>query len=120
MQHQLESVLLWEKAMTSSPKLSSLQGAGVSLRQIATIMARSASTISREIARNKTKTKGYEPSYAQEQTAGRRWRGSKLEHHPALREAVLDRLAMDGRHNKPQAGWRKRRMQVNLVLLSDA
>lgn len=65
-----------------------------SIRQIATALARSPSTISREIKRNLAKTKGYEPRYAQQQTAGRRWRGSKLERQPALRSTVLDLLAM--------------------------
>lgn len=67
---------------------------GKSKREIASAMARSPSTITREIKRNITKTKGYDPSYAQKQTAGRRWIGSKMERQPALRATVLDLLAM--------------------------
>lgn len=67
---------------------------GQSIRQIAAALARSASTLSREIKRNTLKTKGYEPRYAQQQTAGRRWKGSRLERQPVLRTTVLDRLAM--------------------------
>lgn len=74
--------------------ISLLQREGKSIRQIATALARSPSTIAREIKRNTVKTKGYEPAYAQQQTAGRRWQGSRLERKPALRSAVLDRLAM--------------------------
>lgn len=74
--------------------ISILQKEGKSIRQIAAALARSPSTISREIKRNKTKTKGYEAGYAQQQTAGRRWQGSKLERQPALRACVLDLLAM--------------------------
>lgn len=75
-------------------RISFLQESGYSLQKIATILDRSPSTISREIKRNKTKTKGYDSSYAQIQTASRRWKGSKLERDPKLRAAVLDRLAM--------------------------
>lgn len=74
--------------------ISSLQKEGKSIRQIATALARSPSTVVREIKRNSTNTKGYEPSYAQLQTAGRRWHGSKLERQPTLRAAVIDLLAM--------------------------
>ena len=74
--------------------ISILQKEGQSIRQIASALDRSASTVSREIKRNTTKTRGYDPGYSQVQTAGRRWTGSRLERQPALREAVLDRLAM--------------------------
>lgn len=67
---------------------------GRSIQQISATLARSASTISRELKRNSTKTMGYKPSYAQDQTAARRWNGSKLERQPALQSAVLDRLVM--------------------------
>lgn len=87
--------------------ISFLYKEGKSLREIASAMARSPSTISRELKRNMTKTKGYAPSYAQEQTAGRRWRGSKLERQPELRDAVLNRLAMGWSRSKPPTGWRK-------------
>jgi IS30 family transposase len=71
-----------------------LQSEGKSIRQIATTLGRSASTIAREVKRNITKTKGYNASHAQKQAAGRRWRGSKLERQPALRSSVLDLLTM--------------------------
>ena len=67
---------------------------GKSIQKIAAALARSTSTISREIKRNITKTKGYTADYAQLQTTGRRWHGSRLERQPALRSLVLDRLAM--------------------------
>lgn len=75
-------------------KVSILQREGNSIQKIAAALARSASTISREIKRNKTKTLGYDASYAHEQTHGRRWKGSRLERQPDLRAVVLDRLAM--------------------------
>ena len=43
--------------------------------------------------RNGSRTKGYEPSYAQQQARARRWSGSRLERDQGLREAVLSRLA---------------------------
>lgn len=75
-------------------KISRLQEEGKSIRQIAAALARSASTVSREIRRNRTKTKGYDPGYADVQTQGRRWQGSRLERQPTLRQSVLNRLAM--------------------------
>lgn len=81
-------------SMEERCRISILQKEGYSLQKIATTLARSASTISREIRRNITKTNGYNASYAQIQTKGRRWKGGKLERQPDLREAVLDRLAM--------------------------
>ena len=74
--------------------ISFLYKEGKSIQKIATTMARSPSSISREIKRNITKTKGYQPSYAQQQTAGRRWQGSKLERQPTLRSSVLESLTM--------------------------
>ena len=68
---------------------------GQSIRQIASIMDRAASTISRELKRNfGAKSKPYNPVYADELAWSRRWRGSRLERHPALRKYVLERLAM--------------------------
>jgi IS30 family transposase len=74
--------------------VSVLQKEGRSIRQIAAALARSASTISREIKRNETKTLGYKAGYAQQQARGRRWQGSRLERQPTLRTTVLDLLAM--------------------------
>jgi IS30 family transposase len=74
--------------------ISSLRKEGKSVRQIAAALARAPSTITREIKRNQTKTKGYEPAYSQQQAAGRRWRGSQLERQPELRNTVCNRLAM--------------------------
>lgn len=73
---------------------SILHKEGKSIRQIAAALARSPSTISREIKRNITNTKGYLPSYAQQQTAGRRWHGSRLERQPTLRSSILESLTM--------------------------
>ncbi|HHX4257547.1 TPA: IS30 family transposase, partial [Legionella anisa] len=75
-------------------RISYLQREGYTLQKIASVMARSTSTISREIRRNQTSTKGYDASYAEQQTLGRRWHGSKLERQPELRAQVLDLLAM--------------------------
>lgn len=88
-------------------KISIFQEEGKSIRKVAAALARSASSISREIKRNKTKTLGYKACYAQQQAAGRRWRGSKLERQPDLRSAVLDRLAM---------GWSAQQVSNTLAL----
>jgi IS30 family transposase len=76
-------------------EIARLQGAGHSIRQIAANLDRSASTIARELKRNRG-VQTYKAGYAQEQTKARRWRGSRLDREPLLRRAVLKRLA---------AGW---------------
>jgi IS30 family transposase len=74
-------------------EIARLQADGRSDRQIAAALDRSASTISRELRRNGGRHVGYKPSYAHQQTRARRWAGSRLERDPALRRAVLRRLA---------------------------
>jgi transposase, IS30 family len=69
--------------------IASLRSEGHSVRQIAADLDRSPSTISREVRRNSGRQAGYKPSYAQEQTRARRWKGSRLERNTALREEVL-------------------------------
>ena len=73
--------------------IARLREAGQSIRQIAAALDRQPSTISREVRRNIGAKVGYRPSYAQAQTAARRWTGMRLERDDALRQAVLDRLA---------------------------
>jgi IS30 family transposase len=55
---------------------------------------RQPSTIARELRRNSGAEVGYRPAYAQQQAAARRWTGARLERDDALREAILDRLAL--------------------------
>ena len=73
--------------------IAHLQAEGRSIRQIAAALDRTASTISRELRRNRGSYAGYKPGYAQEQAKARRWVGSRLERDPTLRRAVLKRLA---------------------------
>jgi IS30 family transposase len=77
-------------------EIARLQAEGRSIRQIATALDCAASTVFREIRRNRGRQVGYKPSYAHEQAKARRWTGSRLEREPVLRRAVLGRLA---------AGW---------------
>jgi transposase, IS30 family len=72
--------------------IASLHAQGGSLRQIAAALDRNPSTISREINRNITRQKGYQPAYAQDQSKARRWKGSRLDRSPELRELVLSHL----------------------------
>ena len=67
---------------------------GLSIRQIAASLDRSASTVSRELNRNTGQQVGYRPAYADEQAWARRWRGCRLVRQPELQQAVLNRLAM--------------------------
>ncbi len=96
---QYEQVTLEERC-----EIARLHEDGRSLRQIATALDRSASTISRELKRNTGTKVGYKPVYAEEQTQARRWRGSRLERDDALRDLVLDRLGC-GWSPEQVSGW---------------
>lgn len=74
-------------------EIARLQAEGRSVRQIASALDRTASSVSRELKRNSGDCVGYKPSYAHAQAKARRWAGSRLEREPDLRSAVLDRLA---------------------------
>jgi IS30 family transposase len=74
-------------------EIARLSANGSSVGQIAAALDRSPSTISRELKRNGGKQVGYKPSYAQQQTRARRWKGSRLERDQSLRAAVMERLA---------------------------
>jgi IS30 family transposase len=67
---------------------------GRSIRQIAASLDRAPSTIARELKRDGSRAKGYQPGYAQQQTRARRWSGSKLDRDRILREGVLAQLAL--------------------------
>jgi transposase, IS30 family len=69
-------------------RIAALQAEGRSIRQIAAALDRSPSTVARELRRNGAKTT-YKPDYAQDQSKARRWTGSRLERHAALRRTVL-------------------------------
>ena len=73
-------------------EISRLRSGGSSIRQVATSLDRSPSSISRELKRNSSGKTGYKPAYADQQTRARRWSGSKLDRDDELREHVLSRL----------------------------
>ena len=77
-------------------QITQLHAAGCKVRQIAAALGRAPSTIARELKRNGSRTKGYEPSYAQQQARARRWSGCRLERDQGLRAAVLSRLTQVG------------------------
>ena len=79
---------------------------GQTCRQIAATLDRAASTISRELKRNLGAQLGYKPAYAAEQAWARRWRGSRMERLPHLRDLVLSRLAQG--HSPVQVAGRLR------------
>ncbi len=79
-------------------RIAQLLEAGQSIRKIASALDRQPSTIAREIARNNGAQLGYQAVYAQQQSGARRWTGSRLELDHTLREAVLDRLALEAGH----------------------
>ncbi len=75
-------------------EISRLRSAGASIRQIASALDRSPSTVAREIKRNISKQSDYNPIYADQQSRARRWSGSKLDRNHALREKVLSLLKL--------------------------
>ena len=77
--------------------IAELHRAGRSIRQIAAALDREPSTIGRELKRNSSagpRAAPYQPAYAQQQTAARRWSGSRLERDDVLRDRVLGDLEM--------------------------
>jgi IS30 family transposase len=88
MGHRYQQLTLGDRC-----EIARLQANGATIRQIAAALDRQASTISRELRRNRGREVDYKASYAHEQTRARRWAGSRLERDPALRRAVLGRLA---------------------------
>ena len=73
-------------------EISRLQAEGLSIRQIAAALDRSPSSISREVRRNATRTRGYDPEEAQVRARARMWSGSRLDRDDDLRERVLAML----------------------------
>jgi IS30 family transposase len=94
--------------------VAGLQAQGRSIRQIAADLDRSASTIARELKRNAGQQVGYQPIYAQQQTRARRWKGSRLERDPALRQLVLDCLKK-GWSPEQACGWLQRRQGRRVI-----
>jgi transposase, IS30 family len=87
--------------------IARLQQAGQSIRQIATALDRSPSSVSRELRRNHGRQVGYKPAYAEEQAGARRWKGSRLDRDPKLRDLVLDGLRR-GWSPEQVSGWLER------------
>ena len=85
-------------------EISRLHSSGCSIRQIASALDRSPSTVAREIKRNVSKQSGYEPAYADQQSRARRWSGSKLDRDSDLRSTVLSRLKQ-GWSPEQVSGW---------------
>jgi IS30 family transposase len=84
-----------------------LHNEGRSIRQIAAALGRSASSLSRELKRNRGQQIGYKPAYAQERAKARRWKGSKLDRNAALRDEVLACLRK-GWSPEQVCGWLER------------
>jgi IS30 family transposase len=98
-------------------EIAELRRAGRSIRQIAAALDRQPSTISRELKRNAgqgPRAEPYRPSYAQQQTAARRWSGSKLDRNGELRAQVLSRL---GQGWSPEAVVGRLRLQAGRTVV---
>jgi len=94
-------------SVTERCAVARLRAEGRSIRQIAADLDRSASTIARELKRNSGRKVGYRAVYAQQQTQARRWKGSRLERDPDLRQQVLDGLRK-GWSPEQTCGWLER------------
>ena len=94
-------------------EISRLQAEGYSIRQIAAALDRSPSSISREVRRNATRTKGYDPEEAQARARARMWSGSRLDRDDDLRESVLALLM---RSRSPEQVSGHLRQEADLML----
>ena len=88
-------------------RLAQLRGEGFSIREIASDLDRSPSTIVRELKRNTGQQVGYRPAHAEERTKARRWKGSRLERDSALAAEVLTCLKK-GWSPEQTCAWLKR------------
>ena len=95
-------------------EIARLRSEGRSVRQIAAGPDRSPSTVARELKRNMSQSRGYQPVYADQQARARRWRGSRLEHDDALRAKVLAGLKQ-GWSPEQVAGRLKLEAASNLI-----
>ena len=95
-------------------EIARLRSKGCSVRQIAAGLDRSPSTVARELKRNMSRSRGYQPVYADQQARARRWRGSRLERDDALREKVLSGLRQ-GWSPEQVAGRLKLEAASNLI-----
>ena len=88
-------------------ELARLRKEGYSIRQIASALDRSPSSVWREVKRNSRVSGEYEPKYADDQSWARRWTGSKLDRDDSLRERVLSGL---------RAGWSPEQVSGRLAV----
>ncbi|KAB2907942.1 MAG: IS30 family transposase [Dechloromonas sp.] len=72
-----------------------LHADGKSRRAIGRLMGRSASTISRELSRNRLPVAGYRPGWAERMAMARKRRLPKIERLSRLKSHILDALAME-------------------------
>lgn len=86
-------------------QIADLRKTGAGIRQIATAMGRSASTVSRELRRNATKAGGYRPFYAHRLARNRRSRvrPSKIAANAVLRQTIQSLL--ERRWSPAQISW---------------
>ena len=75
-------------------EIARLRSCGSSIREIASALDRSPSSVTREMKRNSNVNGDYQAVYANQQSHARRWTGSKLDRNSFLREMVLSRLAV--------------------------
>jgi IS30 family transposase len=76
-------------------EIADLRQAGLSIRQIAHRLGRAASTVSRELRRNATRSRGYRPFHAHRRATARRARTHRrrIETNGELRQMVAELLA---------------------------
>jgi IS30 family transposase len=83
---------------------------GCSLRQIAQMLARSASTISRELRRNVSGDGRYRPDKADSYARARRWRSRRGSHFAAT-DIDLVRSLVQRKWSPEQVSWRLRKLK---------
>ena len=101
MEHRYKQLSLEDRC-----EIARLQANGRSLGQIAAALDRAASTISRELRRNRGREVGYKPSYAQEQAKARRCgRALASNASPTCAAPFWNALPEVGPPSRSPAGW---------------
>lgn len=88
-------------------EIARLRGEGKSVRQIASVLKRCPSTISRELRRNQAPPGKYWPDTAQQLSGHRRRRPSRLDRDLSLQDFVITKLICHGWTPEQIAAWLK-------------
>ena len=85
-------------------EIARLRATGASVRQIAASLDRAPSTVARELKRNASGTRGYQPRYAEQQARARRWSDHVSNGMTGCAKASCPASSRAGRRSRLPAG----------------